>query len=91
MKVVLKVDVDKLGKTGDVVEAAAGYVRNYLIPQGKAIEANKRNLKLFEDYKRTELKKQEKERQQAEELAGKIEHVPARLSCRRMKSSFTAR
>ena len=75
MKVVLKVKVDKLGETGDVVEVASGYARNCLIPQGKALEANKRNLKLFEDYKRAVQKKQEKEKQQAQEIARKIEHA----------------
>ena len=75
MKVVLKVKVNNLGDTGDVVEVAAGYARNCLIPQGKALEANKRNLKLFEDYKRSVQKKHEKEKQLAEEIAHKIEHA----------------
>lgn len=75
MKVVLKVDIDKLGKIGDVVEVASGYGRNCLIPQGKALEANKRNLKIFEDYKRAEEKKRKDEKTQAEEIAKKIEHV----------------
>jgi len=73
MKVVLKEDIQKLGAVGDVVEVAAGYARNFLIPQGKALEANKTNLKLFEEYKRTEAKKQEKEKQEAQEVAKKIE------------------
>ncbi|MCG2712588.1 MAG: 50S ribosomal protein L9 [Candidatus Omnitrophica bacterium] len=75
MKVVLKVKVNKLGETGDVIEVASGYARNYLIPQGKALEANKRNLKLFEDYKRVAQKKQEQEKKLAEEIAHKIEHA----------------
>lgn len=75
MKVVLKVNVDKLGVTGDVVEVASGYARNCLIPQGKALEANKRNLKLFEDYKRAAQKKHDQEKQKAQEIAKKIEHA----------------
>ncbi|MCK4993494.1 MAG: 50S ribosomal protein L9 [Candidatus Omnitrophica bacterium] len=75
MKVVLKAKVDKLGVIGDVVEVASGYARNCLIPQGKALEANKRNLKLFEDYKRAEQKKHDQEKQQAQEIALKIEHA----------------
>ena len=75
MKVVLKVKIDKLGEIGDVVEVASGYARNCLIPQQKALEANKRNLKIFEDYKRAQQKKQDKEKQLAEEIARKIEHV----------------
>jgi large subunit ribosomal protein L9 len=75
MKVVLKVKVDKLGEIGDVVDVASGYARNCLIPQGKALQANKHNLKLFEDYKRSIKKKQEKEKQLAQEIAHKIEQV----------------
>ena len=33
MKVILKQDVEKLGKTGDIVKVAPGYGRNYLIPK----------------------------------------------------------
>ncbi|MBU4478346.1 MAG: 50S ribosomal protein L9 [Candidatus Omnitrophica bacterium] len=75
MKVVLKEDIKKLGKIGEVVEVSAGYARNFLVAQGKALEANSHNLRLFADYKRLQLKKQEKEKQVALELAKKIEHI----------------
>ncbi len=75
MKIILKEDVTKIGKIGDIVEVKSGYARNFLIPQAKALEATKSNLKLFEDYKRAQAKKQEKEKQEALELAKKIEHV----------------
>jgi len=75
MKLVLKTDVDKLGKAGDIIEVAPGYARNYLIPRGKAIEANKQNLKAFEDYKRAQDKKLKKQKEEAEETAKKIEHI----------------
>ena len=39
MKVLLRSDVDGLGRTGDIVEVARGYARNYLVPKGLAIEA----------------------------------------------------
>ncbi|MDP6078293.1 MAG: 50S ribosomal protein L9, partial [Acidimicrobiales bacterium] len=39
MKVLLRSDVDGLGRTGDIVEVARGYARNYLVPHGLAIEA----------------------------------------------------
>ncbi len=48
MKVILKQDVDKLGKTGDVVKVAPGYGRNFLIPRQIAIEATPGNLKIME-------------------------------------------
>ena len=39
MKVLLRSDVDGLGRTGDIVEVARGYARNFLMPRGLAIEA----------------------------------------------------
>ena len=75
MKVILKEKVNKLGKLGDVVEVKEGYARNFLLPQGKALEATKGNLKNFEDFKRKEQKKIEQEISEAKKLAAKIEKV----------------
>jgi large subunit ribosomal protein L9 len=44
MEVILKKNVDNLGEEGDVVKVKAGYGRNYLLPQGSAIQANASNL-----------------------------------------------
>lgn len=44
-EVILKKDIYKLGDRGDVVRVAHGYARNYLIPQGLAIPADKGGLK----------------------------------------------
>ncbi|MBI4845375.1 MAG: 50S ribosomal protein L9 [Candidatus Omnitrophica bacterium] len=75
MKVVLKENIKNLGNLGDVIEISAGYARNYLIPKGKALEATKGNLKLFEDYKRIQMKKYQKEKEQAEQAAKKLSGV----------------
>jgi large subunit ribosomal protein L9 len=48
MKVILKQDVDKLGKAGDVVKVAPGYGRNFLIPKKMAVEATPGNIKIVE-------------------------------------------
>ncbi len=48
MNVILKQDVDKLGKTGEIVKVAPGYGRNYLIPKKIAVEATPGNLKIME-------------------------------------------
>ena len=40
MKVVLRTDVDQVGKKGDIVDVAAGHARNYLVPQGLAFVAS---------------------------------------------------
>ena len=39
MKIVLRDDVDNLGKKGDIVDVADGYARNYLVPRGLALQA----------------------------------------------------
>ena len=52
MKLILKEDVSNLGYKDDVVEVKSGYVRNYLIPQGKAVIASPSALKMLaEDLK----------------------------------------
>ena len=51
MKVILTEDIPKLGKTGDTVEVAEGYGRNYLVPQGKAFLASTKNIKALGEYK----------------------------------------
>ncbi|MCC8193994.1 MAG: 50S ribosomal protein L9, partial [Deltaproteobacteria bacterium] len=48
MQVILRADVENLGRLGDVVTVKPGYGRNYLLPQGMAMPATKANLKVFE-------------------------------------------
>ncbi len=48
MQIVLLERIAKLGQMGDVVTVKDGYARNYLLPQGKALRANKANLERFE-------------------------------------------
>ena len=48
MQIILLERVEKLGKLGDVVTVKPGYARNYLLPAGKALRANKENLEKFE-------------------------------------------
>ena len=40
MKIVLRTDIDNVGKKGDIVDVADGFARNYLIPRGQAIKAS---------------------------------------------------
>ena len=68
MKIVLTQNMDALGLEGDIVDVANGYARNYLIPKGIALEANKQNIKMLE----TQKKKIEAKRFQAKEDAEKI-------------------
>ena len=80
MKVVLMEEVPDLGMIGDVVKVADGYGRNYLIPRKKAIEANSRNIKLWE-YKKVLIEsKLEKARKDAMKLAEKIDDFSCTIS-----------
>lgn len=51
MQVVLLERVEKLGQIGDVVEVKAGFARNFLLPQSKALRATKDNIAYFESQK----------------------------------------
>lgn len=64
MQVILREDVDKLGKIGDLVKVADGYARNFLVPGKKAIEATPHNLNAMNHAKKMvadSLRKQKKE------------------------------
>lgn len=72
MEVILKQDVLGLGYKNDVVNVKPGYGRNYLIPNGLALIANKANKKLFEENVRQAAHKAAKIKQDAEKLAKEI-------------------
>jgi large subunit ribosomal protein L9 len=52
MQVILREDVDNLGKIGDLVKVKPGYARNFLVPTKRAIEATPKNLKAMEHAKK---------------------------------------
>lgn len=60
MKVILKQDHDLLGDDGQIIDVKNGYARNYLIPNGIAIMANKSNLKSHEEITRQRSRKTDK-------------------------------
>ena len=72
MKVVLKEDVDKLGKRGETINVADGHARNYLLPKGLALLATPHNLKFLEVEKKKIVAREIKERSEAEVLAAKL-------------------
>lgn len=82
MKVILKQNVESLGKAGDLVKVADGYARNYLVPKGLAAEANSRNLKVFEHEKQRILQQADKIQKQAEETAAKLSAVTCTIARR---------
>jgi large subunit ribosomal protein L9 len=73
MEVILLQDVKSLGKTGEKVNVAPGYARNYLIPKNLALKATKGSLKKLEEIKLRDEKAKDKEKLSAEVLKEKIE------------------
>jgi len=72
MKIILKENIPKLGKPGDLVNVKDGYARNYLLPKGFAQEATPINLKRLEEDKELKILTLNREKIKAEELALKL-------------------
>ena len=80
MEVILRQDVNELGLEGDIADVAKGYARNYLLPNGIALEATPQNRKALElQSKKIELKRL-KGRQDAEKVKEKLEGVVVTFS-----------
>jgi large subunit ribosomal protein L9 len=75
MEVILKEDVANLGKIGEVVRVRDGYARNYLLPRGLVLLANKRNLKTFEHQKKIVADQKQKVMRQAETVSNQLATV----------------
>jgi len=75
MDIILTENVKGLGAIGEVVKVKAGYGRNYLVPQGLAVEASSRNLNELEHHKRQLTRKAEKLSQEAADIKARIEAI----------------
>jgi large subunit ribosomal protein L9 len=75
MKVILKQDVEKLGRRGDIVNVAPGFGRNYLIPRKMALAVTPTNLKSIEIERQALKKKVEIERKSFQSLVEKLNQV----------------
>ena len=77
MKLILRKDFETLGQVGDLVDVKPGYARNYLIPQGIAFIADKKNMRRLEEEQKRMAAKKDKEKVAAEKLAEEL----AKVSC----------
>ena len=75
MQLLLKEDIEHLGRRGDIVTVKNGYARNFLLPHNKAIAMTERNLKHIERAKATILKEEAEKRARLEELAKMLSAV----------------
>lgn len=82
MKVILKADVKGHGKKGDLVNASDGYAKNYLIPKGLAVLADKTAINDMEGQKSAAAFHKSQELKNAKELAEKIEGASVTFSAK---------
>jgi large subunit ribosomal protein L9 len=80
VKIILREDVENLGKVGEVVEVAGGYGRNYLLPRGLAVKASTKNLKEQDHQKRLIQARTDKQKKDAQEVAGSLESVSCTIA-----------
>ncbi len=75
MEVVLKEDIENLGHMGDVVKVKDGYARNYLLPRGLVVLADKKSLKALEHEQRMIAQRRERLNKEAQGISSKLAGV----------------
>jgi large subunit ribosomal protein L9 len=95
VEIILQESIKTLGKAGDVVKVADGYARNYLLPRGLALVADKKNLTNLERQRNRILARAAKLREEYEALASQLQSmelvVPAKVGeGNRLYGSVTA-
>jgi large subunit ribosomal protein L9 len=79
MQVILREDVDKLGKSGELVTVKPGYGRNYLIPKGLAAVATSGNIKQIEHEKKLIAAKNAKLQKDAQAVADRLAQIEIQI------------
>jgi large subunit ribosomal protein L9 len=75
MEIILRETIDNLGRAGQVVKVADGYARNYLLPKKLAYVATPGNIKVIEAERQSLLRKEAKQKEDAEKLQQMLESV----------------
>jgi large subunit ribosomal protein L9 len=79
MKIILRKDHELLGNAGELLDVKDGYARNYLIPHGIATAASPSNIKAYEETRRQQSRKIEKEKEDARKVAAQLEGTEVRV------------
>ncbi len=75
MRIVLREDIENVGRRGEIIKVADGFARNFLLPKGKALLATEGNLKTIEREKRRHVVRQAKEKEEAEAVVRRLAGV----------------
>lgn len=75
MEIILKKDIEKLGKFGDVIEVSDGYARNYLFPRDLVWPAEGKYLEKIKQLEKSREARVIKEKNEAQELAREIDKI----------------
>ena len=82
MEVILREDIANLGKIGEIVRVRDGYARNYLLPRGLVLVANKKNLKTFEHQKKIVADQKHRILRQAQSVSDQLAGVAVTIRMR---------
>ena len=82
MKIILKQDFDILGNAGEIKEVKDGYARNFLIPRGIALLASASNIKHFEDIRKQQTRKTQRETDKAKKTLDQLEKVKVEIKAK---------
>jgi len=82
MEVILREEVPNLGTVGDIVKVKPGFARNYLLPRGLAVVADRRNVHAVEHQKRVADAKRERDHRHAETLAQQLTSLRLTIKAR---------
>jgi large subunit ribosomal protein L9 len=80
MEVILRSDIEKLGSRGQLVKVASGYARNFLLPKRLAVAATDANRKIVEQERQSYLRKEAKQKGEAEDLAKLVNGVSVTIA-----------
>ena len=75
MEVILREDVDKLGRRGEVVKVAEGYGRNFLLPRGLALAVNEANKAMIAKERKSHELRMAKEKAEFQAVADRINGI----------------
>jgi large subunit ribosomal protein L9 len=82
MEIILRESMPSLGKAGDVVKVADGYARNFLVPRGKAVLANRKNVAHMERQRAWILARAAKQMKELEALATQLGKLDVEIQVR---------